>query len=54
MGSDGFGSLLDFFEGGLGGAIADFKSIALYSSDDIVKASAVYKAHKASYAPPSS
>ena len=32
----------------LGGAIADFKSIALYSSDDMVKASAVYKAHKAS------
>ena len=38
----------------LGGAIADFKTIVLYSSDDVVKASAVYKAHKAAYAPPSS
>ena len=38
----------------LGGAIADFKTIVLYSSDDVVKASAVYKAHKAAYVPPSS
>ena len=38
----------------LGGAIADFKTIALYSSDDVVKASAVYQANKAAYSPPSS
>ena len=36
----------------LGGAIADFKTIVLYSSDDVVKASAVYQANKASYSPP--
>ena len=36
----------------LGGAIADFKTIVLYNSDDVVKASAVYQANKASYSPP--
>ena len=38
----------------LGGAIADFKTIVLYNSDDVVKASAVYQANKASYSPPAS
>ena len=35
----------------LGGAIADFKSIALYSSDDVVKGSGENQANKPSYVP---
>ena len=36
----------------LGGAIADFKTISLYTADDVVNASKVYQANKGAYSPP--
>ena len=40
--------------GVLGGALADFKTILLYTAGDVVEASEVYKANKATYAAPGS
>ena len=36
----------------LGGAIADFKTIALYTAEDTVNAAKVYQANKGAYSPP--
>ena len=36
----------------LGGAIADFKTISLYTAEDTVNAAKVYQANKGSYSPP--
>ena len=36
----------------LGGAIADFKTIALYTASDVVNASKIYQENKGAYSPP--
>jgi len=36
----------------LGGALADFKTISLYTAEDAVNAAKVYQANKGSYSPP--
>lgn len=36
----------------LGGAIADFKTISLYTAEDAVNAAKIYQANKGSYSPP--
>ena len=40
--------------GVLGGAIADWNTIQLYTADDLVAATEVYRANQGSYSPPPS
>ena len=37
----------------LSGALADFKTIPLYTADDVVNAAKVYQTNKGAYSPPS-